>query len=446
MSDVGGTRGQSEVIGAILVFAIVIGLLSINQVFLVPQNNGEIEFDHSREVQSDMVEFRTGLIEAAASNEPRSASVALGQRYPTRYLAINPAPVSGTLKSVDGGIITADDFSAEAVCGTGGTPVETKFVKYQPDYNYLDSAIPSTIEGSVAYRKGSGEALFDSRQVLIRDNQITLIPVVGDVQTTAIDTTTVDLLPSETGRTTVSSGSDPVEITLPTELSQSDWDRLLAPEMTPSGHVQSVSVSPGPGTVTIELEPPDSAGDYSVRCTTVGLNEQPDVSPSVGPPPGPGGPGPGLINPIGPGTVIFQNAQLSTNTSVCGGSSNACQVDVTFENARSTDVEIVEARFVYYGVDAQGGAGGGASIPQPDIAEYAASPPRTTFEILGPEEPVNGDTLNGGSTETISVFFFENPAASFDVDEGDWFVLRLTFEDQSTGEVFAGTYFIPPEE
>lgn len=441
MADMGGTRGQSEIIGAILLFAIVIGLLAINQAVLVPQNNNEIEFDHSKAVQSDMVNFRTGLIEAAASNEPRSASIALGTRYPTRYLAINPSPVSGTLETVDGGEITADEFSQEAVCGTGSNPVETKFVKYRPDYNYLGSAIPSTIEGSVAYRKGSGEALFDSRQILIRDNQITLIPVIGDVQTTAIDTTTVDLLPSETGRTTVT-GSDPVEITLPTELSQSDWDSLLAPEIS-NGHVQSVSVSGG--TVTIELDPPDTAGNYAVRCTTVGINEQPDVSPTVGSPPGPGGPGPGFINPVGPGTVSFERAELESNSSVCGGGD--CQVDVTLENHRSSDVKIVEARFVYYGVDSQGQAGN--SIDPPDEAEYAEHTPRTTFEILGPEEPVDGDTISGSSTEEIRMFFFNSgPGAGgggFDVDEGDWYVLRLTFEDQSSGDVFSSTYFIPPE-
>ena len=51
-------RGVSEIVGAILVFALVILLLSIIQSQAVPSQNQEIEVQHSVVVQGDLVVLR----------------------------------------------------------------------------------------------------------------------------------------------------------------------------------------------------------------------------------------------------------------------------------------------------------------------------------------------------------------------------------------------------
>jgi hypothetical protein len=39
----------------------------------------------------------------------------------------------------------------------------------------------------------------------------------------------------------------------------------------------------------------------------------------------------------------------------------------------------------------------------------------------------------------------QSPGSSFDIDEGDWFIVKFTFEDQGSGETFTARYFVPPE-
>ncbi|MEF8914400.1 DUF7289 family protein, partial [Natronomonas sp.] len=150
----GATRGQSEVIGAILIFAIIVALIGVNQAFVVPDANADVEFQHNNEVQRDMVDLRSGTTEAAASNEPRSRSIALGTDYPTRFVAVNPPAPTGRFQTVDGGNISANhsEFDLGNVCGTGSDTPDTKFLVYEPNYNEYQNANPITIENTVTYR------------------------------------------------------------------------------------------------------------------------------------------------------------------------------------------------------------------------------------------------------------------------------------------------------
>ena len=50
-------RGVSEVLGAILVFGILVVLLATIQTQAIPAANEQVEFNHNQEVQSDLVGF-----------------------------------------------------------------------------------------------------------------------------------------------------------------------------------------------------------------------------------------------------------------------------------------------------------------------------------------------------------------------------------------------------
>lgn len=169
-------RGVSEVLGAILLFGIIVMAIGGYQAFVVPSINAEAEFDHSNDVKNEMVELRSATMEDAASNEPRSATVTLGLQYPTRLLGVNPPASSGTLRTVEGGGITleSDDSDLKTICGTTGEP-DTKFLEYQPDYNEHSDDLPLELEHSMVYKDADDGALFHTGQVLVRGNQINVI-------------------------------------------------------------------------------------------------------------------------------------------------------------------------------------------------------------------------------------------------------------------------------
>lgn len=444
----GDQKGQSEVIGAVLVFAIVVGLLALNQTFLVPQHNQEIEFKLHETVQQDMEAVRSGFVAASASNKPQSIPVTLGTNYPARYLAINPAPPGGTLRTVEGGVIDSDDneLSVSSVCGTGSDPADTKFLKYTPSYNYYDSGLPITFENSVVYRQdGTSGPVFNSGQILIQGNQITIVRTVGDIQASSSKTTSVDIIPSKTGSTHVSedlNGDGDLSLTIPTDLSASDWADLLEDQPRFQG-----ASNAGSGRVTITVQNPSSSGPgYTVRCTSVGVNEEPDVSPPSGGSDDEGLP-PALINPVGPNQVAFNSATIESGTSsTCPGlGTGDCKVNISFTNHRSSTVDVVGARFLFYSSSNQG-AGDEDRSPTFDPPEYARYQ-GTAFEITGPEEAISGDVFAAGETKNLTVFFRQNDpdGTGYQVKPGDWTVLRITYEDQTSGEKFVSRYFIPPQ-
>lgn len=96
--DFGGDdRGVSELIGAVFLFAFLIIGLSGYQVWVVPSQNAEVEWNHNLEVQDDMVDVRNTILASKISGDEGYAAVQLGTEYPSRVIAVNPPNPTGTL-------------------------------------------------------------------------------------------------------------------------------------------------------------------------------------------------------------------------------------------------------------------------------------------------------------------------------------------------------------
>jgi flagellin-like protein len=421
----GATRGQSEVIGAILIFAIIVALIGINQAFVVPDANADVEFQHNNEVQRDMVDLRSGTTEAAASNEPRSRSIALGTDYPTRFVAVNPPAPTGRFQTVSGGEISAShsDIDIADVCGTGGNAPDTKFLRYEPNYNEYQNANPITIENTVTYRETGGDPLFNTGQFFAQDSQINIIRYTGDFEETSARTASVDLIPSETGVAEVDTESEELTITLPSGLESDDWGRLID-----NGNVD---IDDDGSRVEFTFS---GNTEYTVRCTTVGINEQPDVDPA---------------QPADEGTQSEANQFNPTGDVVLNGSNITADttVEMDMENNHGEDLEITAARAVFYSI------GGGerntnSERDVPDSAELG----NTTLEIGGSLE-ANIDeniTIAANGDEQLEVNFsgFDDSqsGSNEEVRDGDFFVLFLEFTETDGDETITATYFAAPED
>ena len=284
MSLRGDERAQTVQVGAILLLGTLVVALSVYQVTSVPQQNGAVEFDHNQEVQSQLQTVRNAVLETAATDEGRSASVSLGTQYSNRVFAVNPSPPSGTLETVDLGDLTIENaVPAEE----GGTATETQdfwdgsekrysstALTYEPNYNEYREA-PTTVYEHTALASqfgGAGGAdrtdLLLSNQTLIDGRDITLVTLDGSFSETSSNTVPIEARPISVSDTVVpiESAGGPITLTLPTTLSRSLWKALLEG----SEFVSFAGYSSGTqhSEVTIRLE-----GDktYRLRMAKIGV-------------------------------------------------------------------------------------------------------------------------------------------------------------------------------
>ena len=278
-------RAQTVQVGAILLLGMLVVALSVYQVTSVPGQNRNVEFDHNREVQSQLQGVRNAILETAATGEGRSASVSLSAQYSNRVFAVNPAPPSGTLRTVDPSSSPTERVTLRNVIATNETgetahywngsrhAVPSRELVYEPNYNEYRNA-PTTIYGHTLLANqfgGANRSLTD--QTLIDGNRINLVTLNGLYSESQPGTVSVDMRPVSVSSNTVpvTNEGDPIELLLPTEMNLSVWQEALAGEMTTNGtedgHVQWVR-SNGRNLISIGLE---GGVPYDLRMLRIGV-------------------------------------------------------------------------------------------------------------------------------------------------------------------------------
>jgi hypothetical protein len=243
-------RGQSVVIGSLLVFTILILSFSSYQAFVVPQENRGVEIDHSQSVQASMQEVRSAMIRASGGVEG-STAVPIGTTYPSRAIFLNPAPPSGTLeteapKSV---IVSNANGSGETHDYWDGTDntYETRPLGYQPSYNEYRDPPVTEIEHTVLSNHYDEAVLPEGGQGLVDGRQIDLVVLAGDYQQSG--TTTASLDPTATSPATetvpVADDGTAIEVTLETRIPESVWVELLSEEIDGADGTESSCAAVG---------------------------------------------------------------------------------------------------------------------------------------------------------------------------------------------------------
>ena len=261
-------RGVSEVLGAILVFGILVALLGIIQTQAIPAANQEAEFNHNQEVQSDLTQLQESVSQVVRDGNRRSVSVSLGTTYPARLLFFNPPNPSGTIRSTDvqpaeieaqSGDIQSPEGQVDAriqnVNPGGGLRFELRSLVYEPNYNeYRDP--PSVVsEYGVMYLSSSDSPVVIENRPVVDGTTISLVSTAGefDRSSTATRSFGVDAAPAPTTTVPIRHGSPSagnIVLTLPTGLEQEQWDSIVSGQ----SNVISANVDPAANEVEIELE------------------------------------------------------------------------------------------------------------------------------------------------------------------------------------------------
>lgn len=392
-------RGVSSLIGTVLLLGFLVILLSIYQAQFVPSQNKQVEFDHSIEVQNDMLDLRNAILSADTTGQTTFATVKLGFQYPNRLIAVNPGPPSGTLETEDPRNITVVDETGATVSDLcpAANPIRTRTVRYTPGYNEYQNAPTIVYENSVVYLNYSGENIPLSDETLVQGSTVNINPVNTSFRETGIRSVSVEPRPGLTRSRNVEGAN----VTFPTDLSQETWRDLLTEDLDRD----RVTVTDGRLSI-------NTTGTITVACAPLGLNEAP--------PGGSRGGGDVSINPAGPNDVEVREFTRPSNDIV----------EVTFNNTGTTDANITEARISFYNnpTDTGGEIGPINLTDQNDVTVIS-------MDVLASKEPVDPEVnLPGNSTATT--LRFEN-AGGEKFSQDDFFIVDFTF---SNGQ--KGTYFV----
>jgi hypothetical protein len=275
-------RAAALQVGAILLLGFLVIGLALYQATVVPDQNERVEFDHNQQVQDSLQDVRNGILRTAAAERTSPTTVPLGTRYPTRIVAVNPPPSSGTLTTEPGGAVTLvnataiNDETADYWNGSNRS-YATDRLSYRPDYSLYQSAPRTTYADTVLYNGfDSGRSRAVTDQQLLSGNLIYLVALNGSYSRSGTQAATVSPSPvSASDRTVAVNGSD-VAIEVTTDLSEDEWERLLADQYESNGgridgNASGVTVSGD--ILTVDLVPNRT---YRLRMAKVGIGTEVD--------------------------------------------------------------------------------------------------------------------------------------------------------------------------
>ena len=332
-------RAQSIQIGAVLLFGIFIISFSSYQAFVIPNQNKDVEFSHFSETQTEIEDFRNGVISVGQDGKTVPVSVQLGTTYPSRMVAAQPQQSSGSLRIQTIGddsntfeLQDLDDASITMADICGLSTVTTAAATYEPDYNYIETVGNITYENTLTYTNGEFEGrAFQTEQQIVEGKTIHLYPLVGESDRGGAGTMSLTLQGNKTGSKSVSD-SDSFSLIVPTRLSASEWEQKIN-----SDHVTGVNSHSGQA-VKINF----NSGDYDIKCSPVGAGEDPNNDPVYV---GGGGGGGGGGDVQGPAVTSVATSTQSvgqggpfdlTATIDDGGRGGSDIVDVEWWSNRST--------------------------------------------------------------------------------------------------------------
>jgi hypothetical protein len=264
MSLRGDDRAAAVQVGAVILFGFVVVALASWQAQVVPQQNADVEYDHSQRVQDDMQDVRNGIVSAPGGNRPSSIGVEMGTSYPPRTLFVNPADPSGSIRTLGtenasvnlslSNVAVAND-DARQLWGTEES-FDTGGLAYSPRYAVYTGAPDTVYENSVLYNQfDGGETIVLAGQDLVDGERLSLVTLGGELDRSQADTYTVDLDAVSTsgnrvGVTNDSAGT--VNVSFATRRSAGWWEDRLSGELTANGgNVVDVVESGSVGAFTV---------------------------------------------------------------------------------------------------------------------------------------------------------------------------------------------------
>lgn len=250
----GDDRGQSVVIGFVIVFLIVILGVGMYANTQIPNQDMNKEFQHSEETRLQFSELNN-KIDRAADGDQQRTTLQMGLQYGSvTPLGVHSAPTQGTFRTgqYQGFDSEFSILNAQGVSGTtnkfwngnSDRSYRTRYISYTPDYNYYPQAPNLYIEHGVFYsdfREGgpNNNQVIESNQNIVSGNRIDMTALSGDIATSQTNPENIQLRPVSASTETITveapSTAEPVTIRIPSRLGVEKWRTILDDERQRNG-------------------------------------------------------------------------------------------------------------------------------------------------------------------------------------------------------------------
>lgn len=279
MTLIDDRRGVSEVIGVLLIFSFLVIAFVGYQAAIVPGQNAEVEFQHSQAVEDDFLGVRAAVLNANEQTT-QSQAVQLGTTFPSRALALNAPPASGTLTTEQRGqyeLSGPNSPNIESACSyaSGASLGPVTSIDYTPRYSYATPEPTTHYENTLSYRRyessspdSPGEIKLLGSQTLLQGSTLRLYPLHADSELSISGSNSRDVTFAAGRAVLTRTVQGPISVTIPTQLSVDEWlTKTSIDEQT--AFTQLTDPDPADGTITLELE-----GEITTICRPVALNQE----------------------------------------------------------------------------------------------------------------------------------------------------------------------------
>lgn len=272
-------RGVSAVLGAILMFGLLMAMLVSIQATAVPVWNQGIEYQHDVRIEEELADFQDDILRTARDGGDRSDAIELGVTYPTRPFLISPTDPTGTLATTPEGTVTVAGAVAEGEAGDywDGSPVTytTRSITYQANYNEYRNAPRYVIENTAYFEQYPDRDLPVSESSLVDDQRINLVLINGSVSRTGVRPAVISTreVSAPVDTTLVRADGEPIRVAIPTLADRTYWETALGDERIENGgHVTALTFQEGEpyNRVTVQLE---AGPTYRLRTAAVGVGD-----------------------------------------------------------------------------------------------------------------------------------------------------------------------------
>jgi hypothetical protein len=278
-------RGQSVVVGTVILFGFLIVALGLYQVQVVPTENANVEFEHSQAVEDDFGDLRNDVLRAGATGSTGSTQIQLGTRYPARTFFINPPPVSGSLETEPTGEIAVRN----ATVGDGAhrnardfwntsPSFPTRSLRYEADYNEFDGAPALVYEHSVVAAEFDEAVLLRTGQTVVSEERISLTALTGSVSESGVEPQSVDPRAVSASDTTVPLEPTGGNVTLELPTAVGNASRLADPwnQALPAG----ATATPNATGEAIRITLANGSDPYRLALSEVSLDASGETEPA----------------------------------------------------------------------------------------------------------------------------------------------------------------------
>lgn len=264
-------RGVSEVVGAMLLFGVLVLGLGMYQVHVVPEEDSRVEFDHHEETRAEMRTLGNAVADAGLAGNGDTVEVQPTVRYPPRPLALQRAQSGGSFgatadETVRIKNLTATGPGSDYWDGSERT-FDTSVVTHRPGYRHYKAPERTTIEPLAVHTQYDDGVVYETPKRLVNGHTISVLMVDGANRRTS-RTKTLDVRSISTATEGIEAQGG-FNVTVPTTLPESEWKAVLDDE--PANLSNYNERSGQPNLATVETNPGET---YTVKLAAVSLDGQ----------------------------------------------------------------------------------------------------------------------------------------------------------------------------